>query len=510
VAIVQAVETGPGARRRLRVVNPATCEPLGEFEVHTRDDAVAAVAAARKSQPAWAELGVDGRARILRRAVRSLVAHQDAFVDTIVAETGKPAVEARAAEIATACDALEFYAKRARRILADRRVPLHLLKGKRLRIAYRPLGVVGIITPWNFPFILSLNPVAQALVAGNSVILKPSEGTPASGRLVGELFSEAGLPEDVLQVLCGDGETGAALVEAGVDKISFTGSVASGRRVAEACGRSLIPCTLELGGKDPMIVCADADLERAAAGAVWSAFANAGQVCISTERVYAVDEIHDAFVQKVVENAAALRQGTGGEIDVGSLAWEPQLDVVERDVRDAVAKGARVLVGGRRNPDYAGLFWEPTVLVDVDHTMDVMREETFGPVLPIMRVRDDEEALQLANATRYGLNSSVWSRDRHRGVELARRLEAGAAVVNDCMIAYGATEAPFGGVKDSGIGQVNGEAGLRGFCHTQSILVDRFGRRSEPGWYPYTARKARRLERAVRWIWGTSIGRWLS
>lgn len=510
MAIVEAVQSEPGARRRLRLAHPATREPLGEFELQSADDVRAAVERARKVQPAWAELGVAGRARVLRRAVKILVARQDHYLDVVCAETGKPRMEALASELLVACDALEFYAKRAAGILRDRTVPVHLMRNKRLRLAYKPLGVVGIITPWNFPFALALNPSAQALMAGNAVLLKPSEVTPASGRLVEELFREAGLPDDVLQVLVGDGETGAALVEAGVDKISFTGSVATGRKVGEACGRNLVPCTLELGGKDPMLVCADADLERAAAGAVWGAFTNAGQVCVSTERVYVVDEVYDEFVAKVVEKTAALRQGVGGEVDVGPLTFAPQLEVIERQVRDAVGSGARVLAGGRRNPHYAGIFYEPTVLVDVDPSMAVVQEETFGPVMPIMRVRDEEEGLRLANATRYGLGANVWTRDRRKGYRLARSIESGSAVVNDCMITYGVPESPFGGVKDSGVGQVNGEIGLRGFCHVQSILVDRWSGKTEPTWYPYTARRSRRLQRLVSWIWGTSIGRWLS
>jgi len=319
LAIVEAIQSDPGGRRRLRLAHPATRELLGELEVQSADEVRAAVERARKVQPGWAELGVAGRARILRRAVKVLAARQDHFVDVLGAETGKPRMEALGSEILVACDALEFYAKRAGAILRDRTLPVHLLRNKKLRIAYKPLGVVGIITPWNFPFALALNPTAQALVAGNAVLLKPSEVAPSSGLLVAELFREAGLPEDVLQVLVGDGETGAALVDAGVDKISFTGSVATGRKVGEACGRNLVPCTLELGGKDPLIVCADANLERAAAGAVWGAFANAGQVCVSTERAFVVGSVYDAFVEKVVEKAAALRQGVDGEIDVGPL-----------------------------------------------------------------------------------------------------------------------------------------------------------------------------------------------
>lgn len=510
MAVVESLPVEPGQRRRLRLRNPATLEEIGEIEVQTADDVRAAVERARKAQPAWAEASFAERGRLLRRAVQVLLDRQDEFVATIARETGKPEFEALSAEIFAACDALEFWAKRARKVLAERTIPLHLMKTKRLRLVYKPLGVVGIITPWNFPFVLALNPTAQALMAGNAVVLKPSEVTPNAGRLVEELFRAAGAPEGLVQCVTGDGETGAALVEAGVDKISFTGSVRTGRRVAEACGRQLIPCTLELGGKDPMVVCADADLDRAAAGAVYGAFANAGQVCVSTERVYVVDAVADEFLRKVVERTAQLRQGVGGEADVGPLIWPSQLEVIERHVEDARRRGARILTGGRRNPAYPGYFYEPTVLADVDHDMLVMREESFGPLMPVMRVRDEAEALRLANDSRYGLNANVWTRDKRRGLELARRIQSGCAVVNDCMITYGIPESPFGGVRESGIGRVNGEQGLKGYCTVQSIVVDRFGSKSEPIWFPYDARKTRRLRRAMRLVWGTPLGRWLS
>ena len=510
MGVVETVESAPHARRRLRVSNPATLAPIGEFEVQKPADVQAAIEQARKAQPAWAGLSVQERVGYFERVARILLDREEEFVEIIVAETGKPRMEALAAEILVACDTLRFYATRARRILADRRLPLHLLKTKKLKICYRPLGVVGIITPWNFPFLLAFNPTVQALMAGNSVVLKPSEATPFSGRLVEDLLNAAGLPEGVFNLVLGDGETGAALVEGDVDKISFTGSVETGRKVAEACGRRLVPCTLELGGKDPMIVCADADLDRAARGAVFGAFSNSGQVCTSTERVYVVEEVADEFTRKVVEHTASLRQGLEGEFDLGSLSWPQQLDVIEAQVRDAVEKGARVLAGGRRNPRYQGYFYEPTVLADVSHEMRIMREETFGPVLPIMRVSSEEDALWLANDSHYGLNANVWTRNRRKGTELAKAVGSGCAVINDCMITYGVTESPFGGLRDSGIGQVNGELGLRGFCHTQSILIDRFGRKAETHWYPYSARKLNLVRRMMRVLWGSSLGRLLS
>jgi acyl-CoA reductase-like NAD-dependent aldehyde dehydrogenase len=510
MALVEQVEAAPGGRRRLRLKSPADLSTIGEVEVCGVEDVRAAVERARKAQPDWAGLSFDERGRFIERAVRVLLERQDEFLEQIVSETGKPASEALTSELLMACDAMQFYAKRAKRILAERVLPLHLLKTKKLRISYRPMGVVGIITPWNFPFLLSLNPSVQALMAGNAVVLKPSEVTPLSGRLVEDLFTAAGLPEGVLSVVVGDGETGAALLEAGIDKISFTGSVATGRRVAEICGRNLVPCTLELGGKDPMIVCADADLDRAARGAVFGAFSNSGQVCTSTERVYVVEDVADEFTRKVVQETARLRQGAEGEFDIGPIIRPEQLEVIESHVADALAKGARLLAGGRRNPDQAGFFYEPTVLADVDHDMLVMRDETFGPVLPIMEVRDEQEALSLANDSRYGLNANVWTRNKRRGTQLARSVDSGCAVVNDCMLTYGVAESPFGGIKESGIGRVNGDLGLKSFCHTRSIVVDRLGGRSEPIWFPYTARKARTFKRVMRMLWGSSLGRLLS
>jgi succinate-semialdehyde dehydrogenase/glutarate-semialdehyde dehydrogenase len=512
VAIVTPVEVAPGERRRLRLANPATLAPLGEIEVQNAADVRAAVEAARKAQPAWAALSFAERARFMWRALDVLIERQDAFIEVVRGETGKPRHEALTMEIFASCDSLAFYARRAEKLLRPRREKLHgvMRLMKKLEIVRRPLGVVGVISPWNGPFILSLNPSVQALMAGNAVVVKPSEVTPHSGRLVAQLFEAAGLPEGVLTVLVGDGETGAALVEAGVDKISFTGSVATGRKVAEACGRRLVPCTLELGGKDPMIVCADADLDRAAGGAVAGAFMNGGQYCCGTERVYVVGEVADAFIEKVVARTAALRQGAEGEFDVGAIFWPRQLEIIEEHVADAVARGARVLAGGRRNPQLPGLFYEPTVLVDVGQDMRVMREETFGPVLPILRVRDEEEAVRLANDSSYGLSANVWTRDAARGFEIARRIDAGSVCINDMSMTYGAHEAPFGGRKHSGIGQVNGAVGIQSYSFAQPILTDRFGGRQAAATYPYSHAKDAGLQRMIRLLWGTRIGRWFA
>jgi acyl-CoA reductase-like NAD-dependent aldehyde dehydrogenase len=499
-----------GGARRFRVKSPATNEQLGELTVSSEAEVRAAVTRARAAQPEWHARGFDGRSRVVLRALELLLDSQEHYIDVIVRETGRSRFETLMMEIFPACDSLCYYGKHAEELLADERPRLHLLRNKKLVVTYRPLGVIGIITPWNGPFILTLNPTVQALMAGNAVVLKPSEVTPFSGRLVAELFEEAGVPSGVVNVVSGDGETGAFLVESDVDKICFTGSVATGRRIAEVCGRRLVPCTLELGGKDPMIVCADADLERAAGGAVFGGFLNAGQFCCGTERVYVVDSAYDEFVRRVVEKVRALRLGSDGEYDIGPMIWPRQLEVVERHVRDALDKGARVLVGGKRRPDLGELFYEPTVMVDVTHDMQVMRDETFGPVLAIARVESEREALRLANDSTYGLSSTLWTRDGTKAVRLAKQIEAGSVCVNDSSITYGAAEAPFGGWKSSGLGQANGAAGLRGFCHAQPIILDRFGFKAERVWYPYTAEKARMLQKVMRFLWGTRLGRLLS
>lgn len=509
MAIVKPVETSNG-RRRLEVLSPGTGEKIGEINVTNADEVREAVARARAAQPAWAALSFDERARYMRRALEVLLDRQEEFMEVIMRDTGRSRVETIMMEIFPSCDSLAYYAKRAKKILADEKPTMHLLRTKKLRITYKPLGVVGIITPWNGPFVLSLNPTVQALMAGNAVIIKPSEVTPFSGQLVAKLFAEARLPADLLQVLEGDGETGAALVDSGVDKISFTGSVRTGRKVGEVCGRNLVPCTLELGGKDAMVVCADADLERAAGGAVFGAMFNAGQFCCGTERVYVVESIADEFTARVVEKVKALRQGVDGEFDIGPMIWPHQLETIERHVDEAKKAGAKVLCGGKRNTALGDMFYEPTVLVDVDHTMAVMTEETFGPVLPIVRVKDEAEAVRLANDSNYGLSGSVWSTDKEKAVRIAKRIDTGSVCVNESSITYGAHEAPFGGRKSSGVGAVHGAHGLRNYCHAQPIIIDRFNQRAEAVWFPYTRDKGATLQKVMKWVWGTPLGRLLS
>jgi len=471
-------------------------------------DVQACIARARAAQPAWAALGFEGRGRHLLRALDVLLGAQEEFLDVFDQEVGRPRTESIMMEIFPACDALSYYARRAEKLLADETPSLHLLKNKKVVIRYLPLGVVGVITPWNAPFALAVNPTAQALMAGNTVILKPSEITPRSSALVGEMFKRAGLPEGVLQVIQGDGAVGAALVSGGVDKISFTGSVATGKKIGEVCGRNLTPCTLELGGKDATIVCADADLDRAAGGIVFGAFMNSGQACLGIERVYVVESVADRFTEKVLKVASGLRNGPNA--DLGRIIWPRQMEIIERHMADALAKGARVLLGGGRSASAGAEHFEPTVITNVTHDMLVMSEETFGPILPIMRVASEDEAIKFANDCDYGLSGTVWTKDAKKAESIARRMHTGSVCVNDSSLTYGIHEAPFGGRKQSGLGAVNGLDGLKSYTFAQPVVHDRFGLAREQVWYPYTKETGAQLQKIIRMAFGTRIGRWLT
>ncbi|GAB2443319.1 aldehyde dehydrogenase family protein [Nocardia tengchongensis] len=505
MAIVRALPDTKAGRRRLALESPENRNPIGEFEVDGAAQVEIAVARARAAQSGWAARDVGERAAILRAAIEVIVARRSEIAETVRAETGKPLVEALGVEIVPACDFLNYWTTRARRSLRPHRQRLHgyLRPTKKLYIHYQPLGVVGVITPWNAPFVLTLNPVVQALLAGNSVVFKPSEVTPESGAWVARVLHEAGVPEDVVQALRGDGETGAALVNSRIDKVCFTGSVGTGRKIATACAERLLPCTLELGGKDAMIVCADADLERAAAGAVYLSMFNTGQVCMSVERIYVVDAVADEFIALVTRKAAEVRYGPG-DTDLGPLFWDRQLDIVARHVDDAKSKGAEIPVGGAAGTG-EGLFFQPTVVVNADHGMDLMTEETFGPVAAIMRVRDEEEAIRLANDSRYGLSGSVFTKDAAKARRIAARLTTGSVVHNDAAVIYGVPEAPFGGRKESGVGHVNGTDALRGFAHAQPILLDRWQPTRESIWYPYSEKTIRDLDGLLRYGFGNRL-----
>lgn len=474
----------------IAVRNPATGEELGAVPIDSAGDVAATVARVRAAQPAWRALGFAGRRAWLNRLRDWMLDNSDRIADTLKAETGKVRVEATI-EVPYLADLINFYGGRAERMLKERRMrPDTLLTATRkLRLRYDPYPVVGLISPWNFPLVLSLGDAIPAMMAGAAVVMKPSEVTPLGlGEIVDAWRQEIGGP-DVLAVVNGTAETATALID-NADFIGFTGSDVTGRKVMARAAETLTPVSLELGGKDPMVVLDGGNLDRAVNAAAWGGMLNSGQMCISVERIYVEDGAYDRFVSGLTERVNSLSQGTDGSVaacDVGAMTNESQLEKVERQVKDAVAAGARVLTGGRRG-DGPGRFYEPTVLVDVTPEMDVASDETFGPVVTVTRVKDEDEAVRRANDSRYGLSASVFG-PRGRAERVARRLEAGAVNVNDMIFNMLAPGLPMGGWKESGVGYRNGEYGIRKYCRSQAVVSARLPIRSEILWYPYTEKR---------------------
>lgn len=482
--------------RRIECYNPATGQLIAEMPVADDEEIQEAVEAARQAARAWRRLDVEQRCEVLLEARDVLLEHRRELLELLQAEAGKPMMDAQS-ELLAVFEAFRYYASKAPEFLADEPVKAHLFKNKRVTVQYEPVGLVANISPWNFPLDLSLSPAIPALAAGNAVIVKPSEHTPLTALRAIELMNEAGLPEGLFQVLTGYGDVGAALCEE-ADCITFTGSVATGRKVARAAAERLVPCTLELGGKDPAIILEDANLERAANGVVWGTYYNSGQVCLSVERAYAHHEIYEEFVDRVVRKTRKLRQGdpVASSVDLGAMIDPRQKETLTRLIDDAVDKGARVLTGGQPRPGTDGDFFEPTILVDVDHSMDIMREEAFGPVLPIMRVESAFEAIQLANDSSFGLGASVWTGDKKRGRDIARQIESGQVWINDVFSSYAVIEAPYGGVKDSGMGRRKSRDEIKKYVESKTVLEDILDLDREPYWYPYNDLVSRGVDKA--------------
>ncbi|GAY17542.1 aldehyde dehydrogenase family protein [Mycobacterium sp. shizuoka-1] len=475
---------------------------------------VAAICAElRAAQPAWEALGPRGRSTHLLGWLDWLLDNERRLLTLVQQETGKSWADA-ALEMSVAVDVINYFTKNAECFLADRHVkPAGAANAvRRLRVQVRPYQLVGLITPWNGPLAGPMMDVVGALVAGAAVVSKPSEVTPLTwAEAVRGWREEIGAPP-VLAAATGAAAAGAAVVDE-ADMIMFTGSVRTGRAISVRCAERLIPCSLELGGKDAMIVLADADLERAAAGAVWGGMTNSGQACVGIERVYVEAPVYDEFVARVTEKVRALRHGVDApgsySCDIGTMVTSAQADIVAEHVQDAVDRGARVLVGGKRGP---GNSFEPTVLVDVDHGMRCMREETFGPTLPIMRVANADEAIALANDSDYGLSSSLWTRDPDKADRLSRRIEAGSVSVNNALVATFQFPIPMGGWKNSGLGtRFGGPQGVLKYCRQQSVVTERYALKSEPLWYPVVPARARLISRAVRLLgahdWRRRLGR---
>ncbi len=472
--------------------DPATGEEIGRAPLCSAEEVEQAVRRARAAQPAWARLSFRQRSRVILAARKLMLAERDEIARLVSRETGKPVAEALSMEIVPTLAAMHYFAHASENLLRPQKIDIgqYGLMGRSSSIVFRPLGVIGIISPWNFPLATPADEVVMALMAGNAVVLKPSELTPLIALKLGDIFRRSSLPPGLLEVVTGDGSTGAALIDARVDKIMFTGSVATGKRVAAAAAKYLTPVVLELGGKDPMIVLEDADIENAARGAVWGAFANAGQACASVERCYVQESIAPEFIKRVVAETRTLKQGPGTEeaVDIGAMSNERQLQIVADHVNDAERRGAKILTGGRRGANPGGFFYEPTVLINVDHQMTIMREETFGPVLPVMTFKSDDEAIKLANDSVYGLTASVWTKDIARGRRIAEQIEAGTVMVNEVVYTHGIAQTPWGGVKESGYGRTHGRMGLLELVQPQHIHINRLSFLPDLWWFRYSTR----------------------
>jgi acyl-CoA reductase-like NAD-dependent aldehyde dehydrogenase len=514
MSAVMKVETG---REQLISYNPATGSEVGRVPQTSIEDIRAAVDRSREAFQTWRSTTFAARRAVIMKARDVILAQVDEIAHLISAESGKPFGEAIAMEIAPVLDLMQFFARNAEKMLKPKRrgIGLYSTLGRTSKIVYQPLGVIGIIPAWNYPFSIPLGAAAMALMAGNTVVIKPSELTPLVGVTIGDIFEKAGAPKNVVQVVTGNGRAGAALVDAGPDEIIFTGSVATGKKIAEAAAKNLTPVVLELGGKDPMIVFADANLNLAADAAVWGAFCNSGQSCSSVERLYVEEPVAEKFAAMVVEKTKRLKQGPGDreDVSVGAMSSERQLNIVEEHVEDFRREGAKILTGGKRttvqSPSFSmppllsqddghpqqgeawtpnpGLFYEPTVIFGVRNDMRAMQEETFGPTLPIATFKTEDEAVELANDSEFGLTASVWTRDIRKGERVAKSIEAGSVCVNEVLYTHGIGQTPWGGFKNSGRGRTHGVEGLMELVQPQHIHVNRLAILPNAWWMPYSS-----------------------
>lgn len=497
------------AQAAITVRNPATQEAVGTVPVFSASEIALAVERARAAQERWAAVPITERLKAIRRFQQLLCEQKEAVAAVITREAGKPLAEAMSTEILVVLDGAQYLLNNAAEFLRPEPVPhsnpaMKLKKGTLLR---EPYGVIGIISPWNYPFSLPSVQTLTALVTGNAVVLKPSEFTPFSSLELQRLLREAGLEHDLMQVITGEGAAGGALLQAKIDKMVFTGSVGTGKKVAQAAAGRLLPVVLELGGKDPMVVLEDADVNVVSSAAVWGAFMNSGQTCLSVERCYVHESIYEKFLEACIAKTAKLRQGAGNDssTDIGPMIHERQLQTVERHAEDAIARGARLLAGGKPASQLGPNFFEPTILADVTHDMDVMREETFGPVLPVRSFKTEDEAVALANDSEFGLAASVWTRDKKRGEKVARRIQAGTVMINDVVACFGISEAPHGGVKASGIGRTHGRFGLEEMVWPKYVDSDRLPGMKKLWWYGYGPAFQQQMRGFVEFLFGKNL-----
>ncbi len=485
-----AVETVPS-------IDPATGQVTANFEKTPPLAVPQLMAKARAAQASWAQRSSQDRCALIAVLKRKILEARDILADVVVRESGKPRVEALFADVFVSLDTAAYFAKRGADALQPEVVPHHstAAKAKSGKLYYEPLGVLGIISSWNYPLAIPFSQIIAAVAAGNTVLCKTSDFTPECGALIGKLFRDAGFPPDLVTILQGGGDVGQALIEAHPDKVFFTGSVFTGRHVAEACARQLIPTVLELGGKDAMLVLRDADLNVASSAAVWGSYTNCGQVCLSVERLFVEKQVCEEFVRRCVEKTQKLRLGRGcdKDTDVGPLIRPQHVQRMSELIEDAVQRGAKVACGGHSRPELGPNFFQPTVLTGVDSSMKLFQDETFGPILAVQAVSNVEEAIQAANDSEFALAASVWTNDTARGKSIARRLRAGTVMVNDLLSGFAIAEAPHGGCGLSGWGRTHGKAGLQEMVQVKYVDVDRLPKSEKPWWYRYGAD----LERAA-------------
>lgn len=497
---------------KLTIKNPATDELLGEAPILSEFEVKAAVTVALKAYPSWRDLGFEGRARLLMKARSLLLARMEELSVLISKENGKPLFEAIAQDVMLLMEVITYYAKNTEKILKKEKVRVGkwAFMGHHSHIEYEPRGVIGVIGPWNYPVSNPFGPAVMGLMAGNAVLVKPSEFTPLAALKVGEIFHEAGIPKNIFQIITGDGSTGAALLKSGINHISFIGSVKTGKKIMAQASETLTPITLELGGKDPLIVCSDADLDLASSAAVWGAFSNSGQVCASIERVYVHESVLDSFTHLVVEKTKKLKQGPSlsPTTDLASMTAPMQVAVVEKHLEDAKAKGAHVLFGGERRRDLGPQFFAPTILSNVNPDSLVMKDETFGPVLPLVPFNTEDEAIKMANDSPYGLNAYVWTRDVERGMKLASQIQAGTVNVNESLFSFGVPQTPWGGVKQSGLGRTHGTIGLMDMVTMRHVYVNRRpSKKNNFWWFRYSGNKVEMLEGMCFMLFGSGLER---
>ena len=472
--------------QKLTVFAPATGKVIAEIEETSILDVPLYYNRGRNAFLKWSTLLIAERMSYLKKLKQIMVDEMEKIARIISDDTGKVLTESIVADIMPTLDAIDHIIKHADKVLSRQKAktPL-LLLGKKSYIEYMPRGAVLVIAPWNYPLQLAMVPMISALAAGNTVILKPSEVTPLVGKCIEDLFHRSGFPKGTVQVAHGGKEVGAAFTEGKPDYIFFTGSVRTGKIIQQQAAKDLIPTTLELGGKDPMIIFSDANLERAAKGAAWGAFTNSGQVCMSAERLYVERSVYDRFLELLKKEVEALCQGTDEDADVGSMTFPAQKTVVKEQLEDALANGARVETGKHPDQWKDGMFLPLTVVTNVDQNMKIIQEETFGPLLPVVPFDNEEEAVAYANDTVFGLNASVWTKDKEKARRVASKLVSGAVVINDVIITVANHGLPFGGTKESGMGRYHGESGLRNFCHEKAIMEDWGFMTAEIQWYPY-------------------------